>query len=165
MHTTTWTKWQTIQTVAQQRAALVSIASIYCLFPSTRAIQVRSRSGLRRPVSPNPAAMTAGTSLVTLAVSHFSVAAGPRLRGRARRCLGSGLCRRGPAGPGWRRRRPRTGPSTCGRSSPGRQAGGQLGPRGSRRPCGGRMQRLRAYHDALTLVLHHLQHVARAVRA
>ena len=67
-------------TVTLRRAASAVIASIWVRLPSTRASQVRRWPGSRRSASPKAAAMTAGMSSVTEAVSHFPAACGPRMR-------------------------------------------------------------------------------------
>ncbi len=67
-------------TVMPRRAASAWMASIWVLLPSARASQVRRCGGSRRSASSNAAAMTAGMSPATEAVSHFPAARGPGLR-------------------------------------------------------------------------------------
>jgi hypothetical protein len=75
-----------IVTAMPRSAACAVTASIWVLFPSSSAIQVRSRPGSRRPASSKAAAMTARMSSVTEAVATFPVpSAGPRGPRRARR--------------------------------------------------------------------------------
>ena len=67
-----------IGTVTPRAAASVVTASIWVLLPSTRTTQSRLRPESRRSASPNAAAMTAGMSSVTEAVSHLPCACGSR---------------------------------------------------------------------------------------
>ena len=65
-------------TVTPRLAASAVTASICVLLPSIRAAQVRRCRGSRRSASSNAAAMTAGMSSVTEAVSHLPLACGSR---------------------------------------------------------------------------------------
>ena len=65
-------------TRAPWRAASASMASIWVLLPSTRAIQVRWCPGSRCRAPANPAATTVLMSSATDPVSHLPAAAGGR---------------------------------------------------------------------------------------
>ena len=67
-----------IVTLAPRRAASAVTASICVLLPSTRTARFRWCCGSRRSASPKAAAITAGMSLVTEAVSHLPLACGSR---------------------------------------------------------------------------------------
>ena len=67
-----------IVTVMPRLAASAVTASIWVLLPSMRTTQSRLRCGSRRPASSKAAAMTAGMSSVTEAVSHLPLACGSR---------------------------------------------------------------------------------------
>ena len=65
-----------IVTVTPRRAASAVTASIWVLLPWIRTAHSRWRAGSRRSASPKAAAMTAGMSSVTEAVSHLPRACG-----------------------------------------------------------------------------------------
>ena len=65
-------------TMMPRRAASSVTASIWVLLPSMRTTQSRLRPGSRRSASSKAAAMTAGMSSVTEAVSHLPFACGSR---------------------------------------------------------------------------------------
>jgi hypothetical protein len=67
-----------IVTVTPRRSASAVTASIWVLFPSIRTGHSRPCCGSRRSASSKAAAMTAGMSSVTEAVSHLPRACGPR---------------------------------------------------------------------------------------
>ena len=67
-----------IVTVMPRLAASAVTASIWVLFPSMRTTHSRLWPGSRRSASSNAAAMTAGMSSVTEAVSHLPFACGSR---------------------------------------------------------------------------------------
>ncbi|HXL88733.1 MAG TPA: hypothetical protein VN969_07050 [Streptosporangiaceae bacterium] len=92
----TWMKSMRTGTVTPRAPASAVTASIWVLFPSSREIQVRSCPGSRRSASSNAAAMTAGMSSVTEAVSHFPCVTG----GSARTAPGGAMMSAGVRGRG-----------------------------------------------------------------
>ena len=71
-------KSMTIVTVMPRRPASALTASIWVLLPSMRTARSRLCCGSRRSASSKAAAMTAGMSSVTEAVSHLPRACGSR---------------------------------------------------------------------------------------
>ena len=154
-------KSMTTVTVMPRLAASAVTASIWVLFPSIRTAHSRWCCGSRRSASSNAAAMTAGMSSVTEAVSHLPRACGsrgfpfpfglpglrfllpPLLRGRADDVLRGARDRGGVIDAG------QLGHPLAAVLLPGRQPGGELALRRGGGLRGGGAQRVRQHHDAL----------------
>ena len=82
----------TIVTVTPRAAASAVTASICVLLPSTRTTHSRLCCGSRRSASSKAAAMTAGISSVTEAVSHLPLACGSLAFGFAACAFSRSFC-------------------------------------------------------------------------
>ena len=156
----TWMKSMTTVTVMPRLAASVVTVSICVLFPSTRTTHSRLCCRSRRSASSKAAAMTAGMSSVTEAVSHFPRACGSRgfclpfglpglrlvlpslLRGGADDVPGGARDRGGVVNAG------QLGHPLAAVLLAGRQPGRELALRRGGGLRGGRAQRLRQHDDA-----------------